>query len=75
MIDGEFRISLYDESVKFPDLRAGKAIRHFMPDDIHAARGPVFGKPTPWQAISASSLRSDLGGLDVDNGEGEGHVA
>ena len=53
----------------------GNEIRHYMPDDIHAARGPVFGKPTPWQAISASSLRSDLGGEDVDDGEGEGHVA
>ena len=74
MIDGVFRISLYDESVKFPDLWAGKAIRHFMPEEILITT-PIFGKPTPRQAISASSLRSDLGGLDVDNGEGEGHVA
>ena len=26
-------------------------------------------------AATISSLRSDLGGLDVDNGEGEEHVA
>lgn len=66
------RLSLYSESVKFPDLRAGNAIRHFMPEEILITT-PVFGKPTPWQAIS--SLRSDLGGMDVDDGEGEGHVA
>ena len=35
----------------------------FMPDDIAAG------------AATISSLRSDLGGEDVDNGEGEGHVA
>ena len=74
MIDGVFRILLYDESVKFPDLWGGKAIRHFMPEEILVIT-PIFGKPTPWQAISASSLRSDLGGLDAEDGQGDVHIA
>ena len=60
MIDGVFRISLYNESVKFPDLWAGKAIRHFMPEEILIKILVTKGTTITVDEIVEEYLKSDV---------------